>query len=281
MSEPTPSDDRFPFKPLFGALTVAVGVAGSIVTLIAFFAPSVSALLGRHWWMGWVFAGIATVLSIIWIQISSWISRRGNSAIVSGEVERRLGKMAPRLRAEAIEALRLETIEGGAQARSDAAVITQLWGSFGTGGRLYRQLDLLPSNKYFSTELSDAFYDLQERLDRENWQAYSDDAQQALADAATKMRAYWEPIRPLLDGTEGVFDLKIIEPPGGAWGCINVGDGSWERNPDADPWEEFYSFVRSLDPLKHEFLRAMDRLERCRKDLRLRARVAAAVKDPD
>ena len=281
MSEQASSNDRFPWKRLATKIVAALGVPGSVGTLILIFEPDLSAVLARHWWTGWAFAAVLGLLCIVTFEVALWRRDRDQPATIRAAVDARVAEMAPQLKDEAVSKLRLDTIRDGAQSRSDSSVITQLWGPFETNGRLYEQLDLLPSNKYFSTELSDEFYRLEERLSREDWQVYDAGTEQVLADARDRMRAYWEPIRPLLDGSEGNFNLRILEPPGGTWGRIRVGDDlahSWERNPGASPWDEYYAFVNSIAPLKHDFLRAMDRLGAHRNALLVRSQIGASLK---
>ncbi|MEE1619740.1 magnesium transporter [Brachybacterium sp. J153] len=297
MSEPVSADKPFPWKPVLKKLGVALGAVSAVVTILVFFVPSLGAFMAQAWWVGWVVSGLLGALCIFTLEASPWKRHKDSSAQVEEMVNERISKLQPEidqtaldkrvderiaelrpeLEGQAIEKLQMDVRTDGVHARADRTTIQKLWDSFRVGERLYEQLYHWPHDKYFAADLADAFYDLEARLDRRDWQFYDPDVAKDVEEAAEAMRSYWRPLSRVLDGREGNYDLAVMQPPHGTWGRVEVSEGHWESKPDVDPWDEFYAFVTDLASRRGAFLRSMEKLSVREKDLGVRSRVAASL----
>lgn len=202
----------------------------------------------EHAVMGW---GIAVAILVMALIVGLWQHYGYETKLAAARVkEKQALDAAGEERGQALEAARAEGASSRVmwehRARADISLTESLLGEFTEGGSARDGLENLPVDKRFSRHLARELEEVLEKWERNTKPIHDQVVSSAITQSMNALRAYTDAVLPQLDAPaqlEGTsWELIITEPPGGEWG---------------NNWDAYYTFVRSLTPLRFKFLSSL------------------------
>lgn len=240
---------------VLGVLTVVIGFAADVAGL----SDQALSIAKGHPLLGWSLAVTLLLLSatsVVWACRTTAEGRKDAAAAVSA-AQVHSEKRVDEIRADWHRAIRV-AVEGASehqsllrrQGASDLSLVETLLGGLCERGSARTALENLPTDKRFSANLARDLEDALTRCSLNKKPIYTSDIQSSFQHAMDALERYGVELLQHLDApskyVDLAWDLTVIEPPGGPWG---------------DDWETFYSFVRSLTPLRLAALDALRELD--------------------
>ncbi len=264
---PESSEPSTPWWQSTPATVLAViGFAGAIVALAPLTSQSARNYYNGHGVLGWLIAAIALLVgSVMCIELLRRLaSERSGRADALSALEVEYGKevesVRKRARSGALEQLGRER----QQHQSDIDTVTAKLGGFAEGGTHRSDLEALPTDKVFTYDLARSIETVLENVRRDDRTVYDLSLRDHAAAAEQYLRAYWDELSPKLDSSPSLaeqrYDLIIEQPPNGTW-----------HPRDGNEWERYYSFVRSMAPLRFAFLNSLNPIDKRIHELRVEA----------
>lgn len=216
---------------LVAALLASLTAAGAIADLVGAWGP-VAGFMDGHARLGWIVA--AVTLSLLAGVVTEDVKRgkRLRAAPDPGRVA--VNQVGQAAEPEAFRAKRN---------RADLTLVSSILGGLVKGGDTRQGLADLPVDKYLTSDLARDLEIIDGNWNTATEPIYDEQLRSAMDVAKKAFNAYWHTLSPTLDAHPDIenraLDLQVIKPPGGDWG---------------HDIEKYYAFVRTLGPLRVDFL---------------------------
>lgn len=243
---------------LFAVLGVFVFVIGLAADLVGL-SDKAQSMAEGHPVLGWSLAVLFLVVSatsVVWARSTTAESRERAAAAVSA-AQVSADKRVDEIRADRDRAVRV-AVEGASEHQallrreglSDLSLVEALLGGFCERGSARTALENVPTDKRFTSDLARELEDVLTRWSMNKKAIYTSGIRSSFQQAMDALERYGVELLQHLDApskyVDLAWDLTVIEPPGSPWG---------------NDWEAFYSFVRSLTPLRQAVLDALRELD--------------------